>query len=260
MGVNNLTKKDGSERNIENPPEEVKKHQRQVIDELTPQVYSDFEDFVFGIPGKGQHDALDKFEEYRDSGYQWVANLDVKDCFNSINPKEALPLIDYSFEDIPEISERERLPQGHPLSPLLADVYLNQLDKKIASWVENGCKVIRWRDDIWLMARTKQEAISYAYSLDSFAQELGLDFDMDSRMEVKHVNQGIEILGFAVDRWSKGPSFKNIRRQKERVIHYLNEILMCLRNSEYDSVNELRGKFINRALKWREYFYYETGR
>lgn len=254
MNGSNLTKKDGSEREIEKPSNEEEKHQRKILGKLKPEVYSNFEDFVFGIPGKGQHDAIEKFEEYRDNGYQWVAKLDVKDCFDSIGPKKALSLIDYSFEGIPEISERDGLPEGHPLSSLLEEIYLDQLDKKIASWTKNGCKVIRWRDDIWLMSKTKKEVLSYAYSLNSFAQELGLDLDMDSRTEVKHVNQGVEILGFTVSGKSKGPSPKNIRKHKKCIINFQDGILKSLRNSDYEKAVKLRERLKATQEGHKRYF------
>jgi hypothetical protein len=217
--VMKIRKRSGGLRTIELPPEHVKVAQRQLLRLLTHNSREDL-----SVP-----QALYRFVENINTGFHWVASMDIKDCFTSINPKKTLARIDTRItEGVPGQYGRRSLPQGHPISPFLANTYLRQFDQMAASWkipyyLSNGstieCKVIRYVDNIWLMCRKKNELESYlSLSLD-YLSDLGVTPGVES-IQIRHVNQGIDLLGYTAHRWSIRPNPKNIQRFKHRCMKY----------------------------------------
>ncbi|MGA2785764.1 MAG: reverse transcriptase domain-containing protein, partial [Candidatus Bathyarchaeia archaeon] len=121
--VMKIRKRSGGLRTIELPPEHVKVAQRQLLRLLTHNSREDL-----SVP-----QALYRFVENINTGFHWVASMDIKDCFTSINPKKTLARIDTRItEGVPGQYGRRSLPQGHPISPFLANTYLRQFDQMAA--------------------------------------------------------------------------------------------------------------------------------
>lgn len=220
MSRNNLIKKDGTERDIEEPSEAVKSIQRKIIGSLRLIFEDKFEDFSYCRRGKSSSGAVEMFEKYRDEGYQWISSMDIKNCFPSINPDNVLELIDSRIKCIPGIYGRSGLPQGHPISPVLANVYLNQFDKSVSSWPRHGCKIIRYLDDIVLMSRKKSEVEAYSYQANQILRDLGLEI----REDIRHINEGVEFLGYTINRDSRRIHPEKVEEIKQEVIKYKLQI------------------------------------
>jgi len=115
------------------------------------------------------------------------------------------------------------LSQGHPLSPLLCNIYLDLFDKKMERHVRPSqirdldFRFLRFVDDIWLMTRNKKALELYTSRALQVLDELGFK----SRVQIQHVNEGIDVLGFTVRRWSICPSAKSLTRLHRRLIHLL---------------------------------------
>ncbi|KXA92428.1 hypothetical protein AKJ38_03150 [candidate division MSBL1 archaeon SCGC-AAA259I14] len=244
-------KKNGDPREIEEPPEPVKKFQKTIMEKLRQNV--DFEDFSYCRKDKGPKRALTKFEEYRDYGFRWIASIDVKNCFPSIDPDKAIGLLDTRL-NIPEISGRDGLPQGHPISPFLANVYLDQWDKKVSSW--NDCQVIRYMDDIWLMCKYEEEAISHS----NLAEDILADLGLEVRKKVQHVNEGINCLGYIIYQDYKKINPEKIREFIEKVktlVYYANyyndprDRQECIQRL-HDTVQGYEQHYEDNPAPWRE--------
>jgi hypothetical protein len=207
-------------RRIQIPTEHVKAIQRQLL--MHP--------FCDSPKGLGTHQALNKFLENIKQGFQWVASIDIRDCFSNINARKTLGMIDTRIaEGVPGLYGWHSLPQGHPISSCLAEVYLSQFDRMAESWQaptllsDNStteCRVIRYVDNIWLMCRKRRMLEFYlSLSLD-YLSGLGLTPRVES---FRHVNQGTDILGYTVTKWSTGPNARNIQRFKDRCMRYALE-------------------------------------
>ncbi len=136
-----------------------------------------FSDSSFGFrPGRSTHQALDRAKEHIASGHRWVVDMDLEKFFDRVNhdilmsrlarqikDKRILKLIRlYLQAGIMEggiVSPRsEGTPQGGPLSPLLSNVLLDELDKELE---RRGHKFVRYADDcnIYVCSRRAGERV-----------------------------------------------------------------------------------------------------
>lgn len=135
---------------------------------------ADFDAASFAYrPGIGRDDALRRLAELRDAGYVWVLDADIRSFFDSISHsllfarlEEALgprsPLVAWirawtaaaAWDGHNLYSIARGVPQGSPLSPLLANYFLDPFDKRLRA---AGIKLVRYADDFVVLARTPFE-------------------------------------------------------------------------------------------------------
>lgn len=270
-----VPKSNGRLRKIELPSDEIKNKQWIILKHLEPSIDKDFTYFNYGFrKRKGTKAALDEFKNNVNNGFHWIASIDIKKCFSNINPTSALNLIDTRLEWIPGINYKKKLPQGHPISPILSNVYLNQFDQTVKHWstpykqsnIKSECRIIRYADNIWLMCKKKTELEIHLNLAIKKLSELG--FKVRSR--IRHVNQGINFLGFTITRWSIRPNYKNIQRYKQRIIEYalklfrlhkkLNNASLREDDKNIEKINSRIKKHLvkfNRfTSSWNKYFNY----
>ena len=264
-----IRKKTHGWRIVEAPDEPVKKAQRLILNHLT--LAKACQTGYGVVKGMGAHKALDELKKNISEGFHWVACIDIKAFFPSINPKKPLAMIDTRVSDgLPGLYGKKSLPQGYPISPLLSNVYISQFDNRVQTLqtidhLSDGstteCRVIRYFDDIWLMCKKKVELEFY------LSLSLGYlsDLSFTPRVEqFKHVNQGIGFLGYTVKR-SIGPDARNIQRFKDKSMRYaLNRkgLEMKLRNADTEEpikevqaeIGCLDSKFIGSQTGWENHF------
>ena len=148
--------------------------QQAIAQVLTPIYEPKFSDGSYGYrPHKSAKDAILKVKEYADEGYKYAVCLDLSKCFDTlchellmnmlrqdIKDKRLIDLIKkYLKSGVMEngivMKTEEGSPQGGNLSPLLANIYLDKFDKEFEG---RGVKVIRYADDIILLARSIRAA------------------------------------------------------------------------------------------------------
>lgn len=123
-------------------------------------------------PGLGVADAVDRLTKLRARGRRWVLRCDIADCFPSIDRTRAqrltLPLLPAPLHDVLlQLLNRRSwdptdstltargLPQGAPLSPILANFVLTELDDELS---DSGHQFIRYSDDIAVCCHTPEHA------------------------------------------------------------------------------------------------------
>lgn len=142
---------------------------------LTPLLDPDFEDFSYGYrPGRSVPLAVQRICDARDCGLRWVAEADIQSCFDVIPWRAVrqrlsallpdaslLPLID-AWLTLPMrdpagrlIARHRGVPQGSPLSPLLANLFLDGMDKALA---DGPWRAVRYADDFVLLAASEDDA------------------------------------------------------------------------------------------------------
>ena len=163
-----IPKPDGGERKLGIPTAKDRIVQQAIAQILVPLYEPQFSDNSFGYrPGRSGQQAIERVKEYAEAGYEWAVVLDLSKYFELIRElrktvkDEAMMKLIKKFlkagvmENGVVIETTEGSPQGGNLSPLLANIYLNEFDMEYA---RRGVPEIRYADDIVLLARSKRAA------------------------------------------------------------------------------------------------------
>lgn len=148
--------------------------QQAIAQELSKEYEPTFSQFSYGFrPKRSAHDAVRQAERYINEGNGFIVEIDLEKFFDTVNhdylmqriagritDKEVLKLIRrYLQAGIMEngvaVRSEEGTPQGGPLSPLLANILLDELDKELE---ERGHKFVRYADDINIYVKTAKAA------------------------------------------------------------------------------------------------------
>jgi RNA-directed DNA polymerase len=196
--------------------------QQALLQVLTPIFDPTFSDDSYGFrPGRSAHGAVLRAQEHMAAGHRWVVDLDLEKFFDRVNhdilmsrvarqvkDKRVLLLIRrYLQAGIMEgglVSPRvEGTPQGGPLSPLLSNVLLDELDKELE---RRGHRFVRYADDcnVYVQSRTAGERVMT--SLERFlAKRLRLRINRDKSAVGRPWKR--KFLGYSVT-WHRKPKLK----------------------------------------------------
>jgi len=148
--------------------------QQAIAQWLSPKYEEEFSNYSYGFrAGRNAHQAVLQAQQNLNEGYEWVIELDLENFFDKVNhdklmgllvkkisDKRTLKLIrSYLNSGIMEdgvVSPRtEGTPQGSPLSPLLSNIVLNELDKELQA---RGHRFVRYADDCSIYVRSEKSA------------------------------------------------------------------------------------------------------
>jgi RNA-directed DNA polymerase len=226
---------------------------------IEPILEKEFLPVSYGFrPGKGAKDALQTVSNLLAEGYTWVVDADIQSYFDTIphalmmekverhiSDGAVLSLINgWMKQDIAEECKTwtpiQGTPQGAVISPLLANLYLHDLDQAL---VNAGYQMVRYADDFVILTKTEKEALLALEIVRQWVEENGLTL----HPEKTHVGnsliegQGFDFLGYRFEagtRWVRKKSAQkfrdNIRAKTRRscgqsieyVIELLNPVLM----------------------------------
>ncbi len=189
---------------------------------LEPILGRDFEPMSFAYRrGLGAGAALRQVREFLARGWRWAAGADVDNFFDSIDRRRlqamlreriwepaVLRLLEIylgmgSHRGLEWVDSGRGIAQGSPLSPLLANFYLDPLDHALSRWAgQTGAPAlagwIRYGDNLLVMAGARELAEAGMAVATRVAEgELGLEWNRDSRF-VREQKEGFEFLGFYV--------------------------------------------------------------
>ncbi len=148
--------------------------QQAITQELTTIYEDQFSENSFGFrPKRGAHDALRQCQENVNEGYVYVVDMDLEKFFDTVCQSKLIEVLSRTIKDGRVISlihkylnagviangifERTEIgmPQGGPLSPLLSNIMLNELDKKLE---RRGHRFVRYADDCMIFCKSKKSA------------------------------------------------------------------------------------------------------
>jgi len=232
---------------------------------LEPIFEKEFLSVSYGFrPGRGCKDALREVDRLLKEGYTWVLDADVKSYFDSIPHDLLMERIGKSVSDgkilhlielflRQEILEDMKLwnpisgtPQGAVLSPLLANVYLHQLDLTLH---RNGFKMVRYADDWVVFCRSMEEAEDALSLIQSWIDKNGLQLSPEkthigSSLQPDH---GFEFLGYRFEGGRRYVRSKSLTKFKDK-------IRLKTRRTRGDSIEQIISD-INPVIRgWFEYF------
>ena len=229
-----IPKPSGGTRPLGIPTVQDRLIQQAIAQTLTPIFDPYFSEFSYGFrPGRSAHDAVMKVCEYIRQGYSIAVDMDLSKFFDSVNhdvlmhrvtrkvrDKRVLRLIGKYLRAGVEVkgrlqSTRRGVPRGGPLSPLLANILLDDLDKELE---KRGHKFVRYADDFIILVKSQRAGERVMRSVRRFLERrLKLKINED-KSSVAPTNQ-ITFLGFAFKgdkiRWSD----KAFQEFKRRIRH-----------------------------------------
>lgn len=172
-------------------------------------------------PNRSAKDAIIKVKEYAEHGYTFAVVLDLSQYFDTLNHEVLIKLLrrDIKDERVVQLIKRylksgvmengvvmeteEGSPQGGNLSPLLANIYLNEFDQE---FIKRGVPCIRYADDIVLLTKSKRASERLLESSTRYLEEkLKLTVNREkSRTVSVFAIRNFKFLGFAMGRNGRG--------------------------------------------------------
>jgi len=148
--------------------------QQAVAQVIVTKFEMEFEDYSYGFrPNRNAQQAVLKAQEYINSGYNHIVDIDLKSFFDEVDHCILLQLL-YCKIKCPQtlrlirkwlkvpilikgklVKRRKGVPQGSPLSPLLSNIMLNILDKELG---KQGLRYVRYADDFSIYTKSNQTA------------------------------------------------------------------------------------------------------
>src|SRR5690625_1183146 len=186
-----IPKPDGSKRYLGIPCVLDRVVQQAILQVIDPIIDPHFSDNSYGFrKGRNAHQAVDKAIKHYEEGYRVVVDCDLKSYFDTIHHQRIRNYLGYFISDKTVlrliwkflrsgildkdiyIETTKGAPQGGPLSPVLANVYLNMLDRELE---KRGHRFIRYADDFVIYVKTKRAGERVMDSITQFLEKkLGL--------------------------------------------------------------------------------------
>lgn len=234
-----IPKPDGSKRNLGIPSVKDRWLQQAVYQVLNPIFEEVFSDSSYGFrPGRKCEDAIVKALEYMNDGYDWLVDMDLSKFFDNVNQDILMILVHKVIKD-PDteslirkflqsgvlvegafLETRVGTPQGGNLSPLLANIYLNELDKELQS---RGLHFTRYADDCVIYVRSEAAAKRVMKSITRWLEEkLRVQVNI-TKTKVCRPND-TKYLGFSFyiknNKYRPKPHLKSVQKFKEKLHRY----------------------------------------
>lgn len=202
---------DGDLRGLAIPPFWDRVVQRALVQRISPALETLFSTASHAYrPGHSRHTASAAIQRAWREGYRWVYEADIDDFFDSLDWSHLAQRLRALYRDDPAVDlllawmaapvdyqglriERTRgLPQGAPLSPVLANLMLDDLDSDLE---HAGFRLVRYADDFVVLCKDQERAQAAGEAVRRSLAELGLVLNEDKSRSVGF-DQGFRYLGF----------------------------------------------------------------
>ena len=161
--------------------------QQAIYQAISPLYECDFSEYSYGFrPHRGAQKAIRQSLEYVNSGYQDIIDLDLKSFFDMVNHDFMMSLLYRKIKDVKllrlirkyletgimlggvEQARTMGTPQGSPLSPILSNILLNELDTELS---KRGLRFVRYADDCSIFLKSKVAAERVLKSITNFIEQ-----------------------------------------------------------------------------------------
>ena len=240
--------------------------QQAITQELTPIYEEQFSENNFGFrPKRGQHDALKQCQKNVNEGYVYVVDMDLEKFFDTVCQSKLIEVLSRTIKDGRVISlihkylnagamangmfERTEtgMPQGGPLSPLLSNVMLNELDRELE---RRGHRFVRYADDCMIFCKSKKSAERTLNNIVPFIEgKLFLKVN-PKKTKVAHISK-VKYLGYSFYRYKGKCRFRVHPKSVEKMKNKIRELTD--RNNGMGNAKREK-KYQNYVRGWVEYF------
>lgn len=234
----------------------------------------------FGFrPFTGCHDAISKASEYVNQGYEWVIDLDLSKFFDTVNHSKLLQILSNTIKDGRVISLIHRFlrapicengkvgnkttigtPQGGCISPILANILLNELDQLLD---ERERPFVRYADDMCIFCKSRKGAERVLAWVTKFLEEkLFLKVNKE-KTKISKVGRDTQFLGFAFisskkttkARQEKYPGYKHLPIvHKKKMDKFKKKIKEILDRRAMGGIEYVKKKLAYAIRGWVNYF------
>lgn len=261
-----IPKPDGGKRGLGIPTVIDRLIQQSISQILTPIFDAGFSPHSYGFrPNKNAHGAIVKATEYINEGYKVVVDIDLEKFFDRVNHDKLMHLVSMRVADKRVLKlirrflesgimekgvfseSREGTPQGGPLSPLLSNIMLDELDKELE---RRGHRFCRYADDCNIYVRSKRSAERVMSGISRFIEE-GLKLKVNqSKSEVGSPKQR-KFLGFS---FYQNKKVVGVRIHAKSLIRIKDKVRKLTRRSNAMSMEDRIIKLSNLIIGWTSYF------
>jgi len=170
-----IPKDNGKQRQLGIPTVVDRVIQQAITQMLSPVYEKQFSSHSYGFrPKRNAHQALQQCQRYMNEGYRYAVDIDLEKFFDTVNQSKLIEVLSRTIKDGRVISLIHRylqagvvvsnkleqttvgVPQGGPLSPLLSNIMLNELDKELE---HRGHRFVRYADDMIILCKSQRSAM-----------------------------------------------------------------------------------------------------
>lgn len=231
-----IPKPDGGRRKL-GIPTVLDRFIQQAIAQILTAIYDPtFSEHSYGFrPNRRGHDAVREARKYITQGNRWVIDMDLEKFFDKVNHDRLMRTLSKRIQD-PKVLKlirrylqagimedglvrpnTEGAPQGGPLSPLLSNVVLDELDKELE---KRGLNFVRYADDCNIYVRSKRAGMRVKESITAFIEgKLKLKVNEDKSAVDRPWKR--KFLGFSFTSHKEKPKIRisneSIKRFKQRI-------------------------------------------
>ncbi len=240
--------------------------QQAVAQVLTSLFEPGFSPHSYGFrPGRRAHDAVKAAQGYIREGYTWVVDVDLERFFDRVNhdklmarvarvvkDKRVLALIRKYLESGVMVNgvvldTGEGTPQGGPLSPLLANIMLDDLDKEME---QRGHRFVRYADDCNIYVRSKRAGGRVLNSVRRFLEQV-LSLKVNEQKSAVDRPWRRRFLGFSFY-WRQGQV--RVRVAAQALERYRQKLHQLTRRTRHGTLEEIIQGINEYAMGWIGYF------
>ena len=263
-----IPKPDGGTRNLGVPTVTDRFVQQAITQILTPIYEEQFHEHSYGFrPYRCAGQAIQKALDMMNDGYDWIVDIDLAKFFDTVNHDKLMTLVGKIIKDGDVISIIRKFlvsgimidneyeesvigtPQGGNLSPLLANIMLNELDQEME---KRGLNFVRYADDCIIMVGSEMSANRVMKSITRFIEEkLGLKVNITKSKITKPKDLKYLGFGFYYDKTAKLYKAKPHKSSVEKLEKKLKE----LTSRSWGVSNKYKVEKINQLIRgWINYF------
>jgi group II intron reverse transcriptase/maturase len=182
-----IPKENGKKRQLGIPTVVDRVIQQALTQVLSPIYEKQFSQSSYGFrPKRSAHQALRQCQRHITEGYKYAVDMDLEKFFDTVNQSKLVEVLSRTIKDGRVISLIHRylqagvvvankfeqtavgVPQGGPLSPLLSNIMLNELDKELE---RRGHRFVRYADDLLILCKSKRAAARTMENLVGYIEE-----------------------------------------------------------------------------------------
>ncbi|MGR6116071.1 group II intron reverse transcriptase/maturase [Aeribacillus composti] len=267
---------------------------QQAIAQVLTKIFDPtFSNHSYGFrPGRRGHDAVREAKGYIKEGYRWVVDIDLEKFFDKVNHDKLMGILAKTIKDQILLKVIRRYlqsgvmingvvmetdmgtPQGGPLSPLLSNIMLHELDKELE---KRGHKFVRYADDCNIYVKTKKAGIRVMNSITNFIEKelklkvnkeksavdrpwkrkfLGFSFTLNKTPKVRIANESVKRLKNKIREITSRSKPYPMEKRIEKLNKYLMGWCGYFALAETPSKSKELDEWIRRRLRmclWKEW-------
>ncbi len=265
-----IPKPDGGVRKLGIPTVVDRVIQQAIAQQLQSIWEPAFSDYSYGYrPNRSAQQAIGRVKRYAEEGYRYAVSIDLSKYFDTLNHDKLMDMLHRRIQDKRVLrlikkylksgvmengvvhKTEEGSPQGGPLSPLLANVYLNEFDWEMQ---RRGVKMVRYADDIVVFAKSKRAAERLLESSGRYLEgKLKLKMNAEkSKVTGICANRDFKFLGFCL---GKNGSGIYIRTHRKSLIKAKKKLILLTKRNQGNNVRYVMKKVEIYMRGWLGYFH-----